>query len=96
MRVLKNVINGNHCKSSYGLVESLLGVSRLRKADQKMKEEMLDLLKFIGLANFADTLAGELSGGQRRLLAIGWAIAMKPKLLLLDEPGVGLSPVNID
>ena len=93
MRVLKNVINGNHCKSSYGLVESLLGVSRLRKADQKMKEEMLDLLKFIGLA---DILAGELSGGQRRLLAIGWAIAMKPKLLLLDEPGAGLSPVNID
>ncbi len=79
-----------------GIVESLLGTSRVRQADQQMKEEMLDLLEFIGLANFADIPAGELSGGQRRLLALGRAIAMKPKLLLLDEPGAGLSPVNVD
>ncbi|MDC0225071.1 ABC transporter ATP-binding protein, partial [Deltaproteobacteria bacterium] len=35
-------------------------------------------------------------GGQKKLLSLGRAIAMKPKLLLLDEPGAGLSPVNID
>ncbi|MDG2196408.1 MAG: ABC transporter ATP-binding protein [SAR324 cluster bacterium] len=96
MTVLENVMVGNHCKTSYGIVESLLGTSRVRHADQKMKEEMLDLLEFIGLANFADIPAGELSGGQRRLLALGRAIAMKPELLLLDEPGAGLSPVNVD
>ena len=96
MTVLENLMVGNHCKTSYGIVESLLGTSRVRQADQNMKEEMLDLLEFIGLANFADIPAGELSGGQRRLLALGRAIAMKPKLLLLDEPGAGLSPVNVD
>jgi len=56
----------------------------------------MELLSFIGLADFADMPAGELSGGQRRLLALGRAMAMKPKLLMLDEPAAGLSPVNVD
>jgi branched-chain amino acid transport system ATP-binding protein len=96
MTVLENVMVGNHCKTPYGVVESLLGTSRVRDSDRQMRKEMLELLEFIGLARFADMPAGELSGGQRRLLALGRAIAMKPKLLLLDEPGAGLSPVNVD
>ena len=40
--------------------------------------------------------ASELSVGQRRLLALGRAMAMRPRLLLLDEPAAGLSPVNVD
>ena len=40
--------------------------------------------------------AGELSIGQRRLLALGRAMAMKPTLLMLDEPAAGLSPMNVD
>ena len=55
-----------------------------------------ELLEFIGLAEHAEIPAAELSGGQRRLLALGRAIAMRPKMLLLDEPGAGLSPVNVD
>jgi branched-chain amino acid transport system ATP-binding protein len=40
--------------------------------------------------------AGGLSIGQRRLLALGRAMAMKPSLLMLDEPAAGLSPINVD
>jgi len=57
---------------------------------------LMELLAFIGLADYADMPAGEMSGGQRRLLALGRAMAMKPKLLMLDEPAAGLSPVNVD
>ncbi|MDP6730015.1 MAG: ATP-binding cassette domain-containing protein, partial [SAR324 cluster bacterium] len=64
--------------------------------DEKIRDEMIELLQFLGLASYANLPAGELSGGQRRLLSLGRAIAMKPKLLLLDEPGAGLSPVNLD
>ena len=56
----------------------------------------MELLAFIGLADFADMPASELSVGQRRLLALGRAMAMRPRLLLLDEPAAGLSPVNVD
>ena len=55
-----------------------------------------NLLAFIGLADYAEMPAAELSGGQRRLLALGRAMAAKPKLLMLDEPGAGLSPTNVD
>ena len=61
-----------------------------------MRDEMLDLLSLIGLADYAHMPAGEMSGGQRRLLALGRAVAMRPKLLMLDEPAAGLSPVNVD
>ena len=45
------------------------------------KEQMFELLEFIGLAEHAEIPAAELSGGQRRLLALGRAIAMRPKML---------------
>ena len=49
----------------------------------------MELLAFIGLAEFADMLASELSVGRRRLLALGRAMAMRPRLLLLDERSGG-------
>jgi branched-chain amino acid transport system ATP-binding protein len=64
--------------------------------ERRARQEMMELLAFIGLADYAEMPAGELSGGQRRLLALGRAMAMRPKLLMLDEPAAGLSPVNVD
>ena len=68
----------------------------MRDRERKVRGEMLELLAFIGLADFQAMPASELSVGQRRLLALGRAMAMRPRLLLLDEPAAGLSPVNVD
>ena len=96
MTVLENVMVGYHCHTPYGILSPIFRGTKVRKVENKIREEMIELLEFLGLVEYADIPANELSGGQKKLLSLGRAIAMKPKLLLLDEPGAGLSPVNID
>jgi len=60
-------------------------------ANQLFREEQR-LLDLLGLAAEADKPAGELSHGQQQWLEIGMAVALRPTLLLLDEPTAGLSP----
>ena len=96
MTVIENLLVGCHRRVEYPVTAALFGNARVRAAERRLRAEMLDLLDFIGLADFAEMPAGELSIGQRRLLALGRAMAMKPVLLMLDEPAAGLSPINVD
>jgi branched-chain amino acid transport system ATP-binding protein len=96
MTVLENLLVGHHCHVQYGTPSAIVGRKAVWEEERRVHGEMMDLLAFIGLADYARLPAGELSGGQRRLLALGRAMAMRPKLLMLDEPAAGLSPVNID
>jgi branched-chain amino acid transport system ATP-binding protein len=96
MTVLENLLVGHHCHTHYGTPSAIVGARSVWAEERRVRSEMIDLLAFIGLAEYAHMPAGELSGGQRRLLALGRAMAMRPKLLMLDEPAAGLSPVNVD
>ncbi len=96
MSVLENLLIGHHGLIRYDTASAVIGSRRVRAEERRVGEEMFELLTFIGLADYADMPAGELSGGQRRLLALGRAMAMRPKLLMLDEPAAGLSPVNVE
>ena len=90
MSALENMLIGHHATDPLRHGVGRLG-SRARDGARSAasEQEMMELLSFIGLADYADMPAGELSGGQRRLLALGRAIAMRPKLLMLDEPAAG-------
>ena len=56
-------------------------------------QRVRDVLGFVGLDEYVDRLPSELSGGQRRRVAIARAMAARPSLLLLDDPTTGLDPI---
>ena len=94
--MLENLLVGHHQHTHYGTGSAIVGAPKVWREERRVRAEMMDLLSFIGLADYARMPAGQMSGGQRRLLALGRAMAMRPKLLMLDEPAAGLSPVNVD
>ncbi len=59
-----------------------------------IRKRVEQVLGFMGLEEFIDRMPAELSGGQRRRVAIGRAMATKPRILLYDEPTTGLDPIT--
>ena len=61
--------------------------------DDEVRRRIEEVLGFVGLGEYIDRMPSELSGGQRRRVAIARAMAAKPNLLLFDDPTTGLDPV---
>jgi branched-chain amino acid transport system ATP-binding protein len=92
MTALENILVGQHTHLRSGLFGSIVRDPRTRREENQAVEEARRLLRIMGLAGQGDMLAVNLPYGSQRRLEIARALAIKPKLLLLDEPTAGMNP----
>lgn len=95
LTVLENVMVGRHLKLSYSFWHAALRLPRARAEEQRVRADALAYLEMVGLSERADEAAAALSFGQQRILEVARALALEPELILLDEPGAGLTQTEV-
>jgi branched-chain amino acid transport system permease protein len=96
LTVLENVMVGLHQSFKSTLFEVALRLPRARREERAARARAYALLKFVGMEKAAFESARNLSYGQARHLEIARALALSPRLLLLDEPAAGLTAGEIE
>ena len=91
MTVLENLMTGLHRQTTTGFLSAGLCLRRGREEEMRTEEEARRALYFVGMSEFADRPATALSFGQQRVVEIARTLIGDPKIVLLDEPAVGLS-----
>jgi branched-chain amino acid transport system ATP-binding protein len=91
MTVFENVMVGMHTKSTSGLLACALKMPWSISEERGIHDGAMKWLEFCGIANLADHAAGSLPFGKGRLLEIARALAIEPRIILMDEPAAGLN-----
>jgi len=92
LTALENVMVGFHPRLKETWLDAVLHTPRFKREEVFSIREGLKWLDFVGLREFANTIAGSLPYGAQRRLEIARALAGQPRLLLLDEPTAGMNP----
>lgn len=96
MTVLENILAAHRECNKEGILDAFRFGKTFKNRKRRIVKECEEMLKVVGLREMEDDLAINLPYGKQRLLEIARALAMKPKLLLLDEPGAGMNSQEKD
>ncbi len=92
MTAEENVMVAMHSRMKAGIISTLLTLPRQRREERESREFARELLEFVGIGGVADQYARNLSYGDQRRLEVARALALRPRVLLLDEPTAGMNP----
>ena len=91
LTVLENLMMVPGNQSGENLMTALLKPKLVEKEEEKIKEKAFEVIEFLNLKHLSNELAGNLSGGQKKLLELGRTMMVDAKLVLLDEVGAGVN-----
>ena len=91
LTVLENLMMVPGSQSGEKLMTVLLKPSLVKEEEEKIKQKALEVVDFLNLRQLSNELAGNLSGGQKKLLELGRTMMVDAKLVLLDEVGAGVN-----
>ncbi|WP_251341912.1 ABC transporter ATP-binding protein [Haloplanus halophilus] len=92
MQVMENMLLASQNHPGEKVLAAAANTGTVRDHESEARERAEELLKFLELWDLREEYAGNLSGGQRKLLELGRALMAEPDLLLLDEPMAGVNP----
>jgi branched-chain amino acid transport system ATP-binding protein len=91
LTVLENLMMVPGNQSGENLVKALFKPGLIKKEEIKLKKKAIEVIDFLNLKHLLNELAGNLSGGQKKLLELGRTMMVDAKLVLLDEVGAGVN-----
>lgn len=89
--VLQNLLVGRHCHSRTNLFSELVFTPSMRRAEIAHREKVEEVIDFLDLQHYRESLITNLPYGVRKVVELGRALCTEPKLILLDEPSSGLN-----
>ncbi|MBU3724313.1 MAG: ABC transporter ATP-binding protein [Burkholderiaceae bacterium] len=92
MTAIENVMVGAHLRLDRNMLKAALRLPSLRARDNELRQEAAELMRFVGLERFIDARADSMPYGALKRMEIARALAMKPRIIFLDEPAAGLNP----
>jgi len=92
MSVRENILSGFHCRMASGLFSGMFWLGRAQSEAMKFTEKAEEIIEFLELEELRHERVGELGYGLRKRVDLGRALALDPKVLILDEPMAGMNP----
>ena len=92
MSALENVMVGAHLRLDRNPLKAALRLPSITRRDAELRTESTELMRFVGLEKYTAARADSMPYGALKRLEIARALAMKPRIIFLDEPAAGLNP----